>query len=179
MKLKIKIILIGICALLMSFISNACSGKVIPQGWRVPTAAEIQDNNNPWRNSEKNKYLLVEGDFNGDGVIDEARLLISKANPPQLGLFAFVSQKDGTFKNFLLVEISKDPSHFKLLGIEKVSPGSYLTACGKGITDCGSDEPDKVTLLYDGINFFKEGSASMYFYWDQLTKEFKKAYIDD
>jgi hypothetical protein len=182
MRLKAVINVIVIYTVILLFISIAYAGKSIPRGWRVPINSEMQnenDENDKWRNSDKNKYLLVEGDFNGDGVRDEARLLISKKNQPRLGLFAFVSQKDGTFKTFLLIEVSKDPSYFQALGIEKVSPGEYLTACGKGITDCEPGEPDKVLLIYDGINFFKEGSASMYFYWESVTKDFKKTYIDD
>jgi len=179
MRLKAVINVIVIYMVILLCISSAYAGKSIPRGWRIPTSAEMQAEYDQWRNRDKNRFLLVEGDFNGDGVIDEARLLVSKKDSPRLGLFAFVSQKDGSFKTFLLVEVSKDPSYFKVLGIEKVSPGEYLTACGKGITECASDEADKVILLYEGINFFKEGSASMYFYWNPQTKDFKKAYIDD
>ena len=141
MKLKttINLIVIGIVILLR--ISSACAGKIIPRGWRIPTSAEMQAEYDQWRNRDKNRFLLVEGDFNGDGVRDEARLLISKKNPPRLGLFAFVSQKDRSFKAFLLIEMDNQ-RYIKALGIEKVSPGEYLTACGKGITDCDPDEPD-------------------------------------
>jgi hypothetical protein len=182
MKSERRVIPFGVCIFILLCISNVCAGiatPIIPHGWRVPTSAELQDPNDAWRKKDKNGYLKVESDFNGDGVIDEAKLLIYKKNGSRLALFAFVSQEDGSFKPFLLIEISDDPSNFRRLGIEKVSGGTYLTACGKGITDCGPGEPDKVIILYNGINFFQEDGASMYFYWDPAMKDFKKAYIDD
>ncbi len=175
MRFKAVINVIAIYIVILLCASSAYAGKSIPRGWRIPTSKEMQAEYDQWRNRDKNRFLLVEGDFNGDGVIDEARLLLSKKDAPRLGLFAFVSQKDGSFKTFLLIE-RDDQRYFEALGIEKVSPGEYLTVRGKGIIDYG---PDKVRLMYDGINFFKEGSASMYFYWDPQTKDFKKAYIDD
>lgn len=149
-------------------------GISLPQGWRVPTNVEAQDN---WREKDHNRYLLVRADFNGDGILDEAKLLI-RDEPPGFGLFAFVSQQDGTFKMFVLDE-KKDKSYIRSLGITKVLPGRYKTVCGKGIISCREGEPDEVLVQYDGIDYFKEGSANMYFYWDNLTKDFKKAWIND
>lgn len=147
---------------------------ILPNGWRLPRNLEVQDE---WRDKDVNRYLLINADFNGDGIMDEAKLLISD-KPFRLALFAFVSQHDGTFKSFLLDE-KNDVGYLKSLGIAKVSRGRYKTACGKGIIECRKDETDEVFLQYNGIEYFKVESASMYFYWDSSTKTFKKAWIDD
>ncbi len=158
---------------------------ILPQGWRLPTNIETQDK---WRDENVyyrcldvdegvNRCLSVKADFNGDGVMDEARLLM-RDKPPGLGLFAFVSQKDGTFKTFLLDE-KKDTNYIRSLGIEKVSPGRYKTVCGKGIRDCRESEVEEVLLRYDAIGYFKVESARMFFYWEGVTKSLKGVWIDD
>lgn len=145
----------------------------LPQGWRMPTATETKAE---WRNKDPNRYLWISADFNGDGVLDEARLLI-RDKPQGLGLFAFVSQKDATYKSFLLDE-KNNPSRIIGLGIRKVPSGRYITACGYGIA-CAKNEAKEVHLPYEGIDYFKEGSANMYFYWDKAAKGFTHVWIND
>lgn len=150
------------------------NGITMPEGWRLPANFETQDE---WRNKDDNRYLLVKADFNGDTILDEARLLISD-KPPMFALFAFVSQKDGTYITFLLDE-KKDINYIRSLGVVKVLPGRYKTTCGKGIIECSEGETDEVIIRYDSIDYFKTESANMYFYWDSLSKTFKKAWIND
>src|SRR5439155_22965138 len=89
----------------------------LPSGWRVPSSAEAAQK---WRKRDPNRYLVVRADFNGDGVRDQARLL-RRDKGEGLGLFAFVSQKDGTFKTYLLHE-DKDKGAIEAMGIKTVSP---------------------------------------------------------
>lgn len=168
--LRIIVIAVGI------LISSIClpNRLQLPPGWRVPTNAELQDR---WREDDTNKYASVKGDFNGDNIVDEAKILLSD-KPPGFALFAFLFQKNGTYKTYLL-DKKENPTYIRALGIRKVTPGRYKTACGKGIIDCRKGELSEVLLNYDAIEYFKVESASMFFYWDNLTKTFKKAWIDD
>jgi hypothetical protein len=51
----------------------------LPEGWRAPTAKEV---NQDWRNNEQHRYVIVKADFNGDGIEDEARLLVKEKALP-------------------------------------------------------------------------------------------------
>ena len=44
----------------------------LPSGWRNPNREEIT---NKWRPEGSGPYLVVKEDFNGDGKVDEARIL--------------------------------------------------------------------------------------------------------
>lgn len=145
-----------------------------PQGWRVPVSSEINDD---WRKKDINKYLIISGDFNDDGVNDEARILV-REDGSGLGLFAFVSQADRIFKPYLLDEI-KDMRFIHAMGIMKVSQGLYKTACGKGYWACGPNEVPEILITNDAIDYFKTESANSYFYWDKGGKTFKRIWISD
>jgi len=145
-----------------------------PHGWRLPTSTEIDDD---WRKKDIDRYMIVKGDFNGDGVIDEARVLV-RENGSGLGLFSFVSQKDHTVKAYLLDEL-KGVNSIHTMGIMKVSPGLYKTACGKGYWECNKGEVPEISLQHDAIDYFKTESANSYFYWDIQAKIFKRIWISD
>lgn len=146
----------------------------LPPGWRLPTTAETDQD---WRNEDSNRYLVVRADFNGDGVTDQAKLLLRDTGPG-FGLFAFVWQKDGAFKAYVLEEV-KDTNYIEFMGIAPKPPGLYKTACGKGYFECGEGEPEEILLRHHAIDYFKEGSANSYFYWDEATETFKRVWISD
>ena len=53
-----------------------------------------------WRNESENRFTVVKGDFNGDGITDEAKLLVRK-DGSGFGVFAFVYQQDHSFKELI------------------------------------------------------------------------------
>ncbi len=146
-----------------------------PPDWRAPTGADISGDD--WRNAHPQKYLAADGDFNGDGINDAARLLISDGRA-EIGMFAFVSRQDGTFELFLLDEIANRESIHRL-GIRKVPRGSYKTACGKGYWECSEDEAPVISVAHEAIDYFVFESASSFFYWHDNTQAFKMAVISD
>jgi len=143
--------------------------------WRAPTGADIIGDD--WRNEHPRKYLAADGDFNGDGINDAARLLISNERS-EIGLFAFISQKNGTFAVILLDKITNRESIHRL-GIRKVSRGSYKTACGKGYWECSKDEVPVISIAHEAIDYFVFESANSFFYWDDKTQTFRTAVISD
>jgi hypothetical protein len=144
----------------------------LPEGWRIPSKEETSQ---AWRNEKPHRYLVIKTDFNDDGILDEARLLMSK-NDSGIALFAFVSQGKG-FKSFLLDKLS--PKYIQVMGIDLVEKGKYKTACGKGYFDCAAGEPEELSLELPSINYFKSESANSIFYWDEKTKQFKRIWISD
>lgn len=146
----------------------------LPDGWTLPPKAFTSDD---WRNKDSNRYLQFTGDFNGDGISDTAKLL-ARADGSGIALCVFLSAKGAPYK-FIMLNEKKDINKLKSLGIERVPPGRYETACGKGFVACGKDEPKELTLTHDAINYFKYDSANMFYYWDQSTLMFKGIGIND
>lgn len=158
----------------LSLLASCSNSKSLPQGWKLPSSEELKD---AWRNESESRYTIVRGDFNGDGIIDEAKLLVRK-DGTGFGLFAFLYQKDHSFKIYQLDEM-KDANLIRAMGIKKVSPNSYKTACGKGYWDCQKDEVPEITIKNEAIDYFKTESANSFFYWDVKTNTFKRIWISD
>jgi len=157
------------------FVLCSCAGHYVEQSdWRAPSGNEANDE---WRTDATEKNLVAKGDFNGDGILDTAKLLIRK-DGLAFGLFVFLSQGNATVKPYLLNE-DNDVRHLHGMGIEKVSPGVYKTACGKGYWECKPKEEPEVSIPYDAVNYFKVESANSYYYWDKQHSNFIRIWISD
>jgi hypothetical protein len=124
----------------------------IPDGWRTPTEKEI---NQDWRKEKSHHYIVVKADFNGDGIEDQARLLVRQKGQG-MALFAFVSQGK-SFKEYSLDEL-EDAGWLEVMGIDLAKKGKYKTACRKGYFYCESGEPEQINLKRPAIDYFKEGT---------------------
>lgn len=145
----------------------------LPVGWREVRQSEFSES---WRSANENRYFKVEGDFNGDGKLDVAKMLISGSGR-KFGLFVFVAQEDGHYRQVLLD--SGDYKELNRLGIGKVSPGSYKTACGKGYWRCGKSEPSELKAGNIAIDFFIAESANSYFVWSESRNGFMRIWMSD
>jgi hypothetical protein len=169
MERRVPIWLIAIVS--MTVICSLCEAQEIalPKGWRTPSSG---DTKNKWRDREPNRHLWFRADLNGDGIQDQANILISNSND-KIALFAFVSQKDGKHKAFMLEEM--DISLIEEAGISLVLPGRYKTLYGSKDIGCLEGKPCEIVLSHDGINLFfvllpdKEFSldykSSRFFFW--------------
>jgi len=168
---------IGVFAILSLVAISSCSENYsdTQNDWIDISHHEI--GNDSWRTKDINKYIFVEGDFNGDKIVDKAKLLVLKDNT-KLGLFAYVSQENRTYKIYLLDE-TDDINLFHAMGIKKVTPGLYKTACGKGYWKCKEDELSEIAIQHDAIDYFKIESANSFFYWDVNENTFKRIWISD
>lgn len=146
----------------------------LPPGWRMPTSSELNDD---WRGNDPDNYSIIRGDFNGDGNIDQAMLLVSLRGRG-IGIFVFLSQKNHTFRSYS-INVMKDIAFLRAMGIAKVLPGQYKTACGKGYWECAKNEVPEISIKHDAIEYFKTESASSYFYWDEQRRIFKRIWISD
>ncbi len=165
-------------ALLILFLTliPACSKKeALPEGWRAPTNDELKA---PWRADSKDRYTIVNGDFNADGLADQARLLV-REDEKGFGLFAFISQPDST-KQTLLLDETNEKSLLPYIGIKKAEPGKYKTACGKGYgPPCKKDEPSEIEIKTEAIDFFITESSNAIIYWDKEKKTFRKIWVSE
>lgn len=156
-------------------LSVCIAGSVLPNGWRYPTEEETADGLIKWRHEHPRRFLYISDDFNGDGVLDESKLLVSDEEN-KMALFVFISN-GSKHKQIILVEQEK--VWIARMGIQVADPGEYQTVCGKGYFACESGLPDVLVLKYPAIDFFKFASANVYFYWDGEAKKFKSIQISD
>ena len=68
--------------------------EALPDGWHRPTLAEAKGQ---WRKKSRTRFLEVRGDFNGDGRVDLAELLISDSGK-QCGLFVRFAGADSRWQ---------------------------------------------------------------------------------
>ena len=145
-----------------------------PRDWRLPTPAETSQD---WRTEDAHRYLRVQADFDGDGLLDHALLLVNAATGA-VGLFVFQAQRDATPRIHLLYEVH-DPHLIQAMGIVLVPPGTYRVICDGTDTSCGSDGRRPFSVTLPALGSFKAESASSLFYWNATTKAFEQAWSSD
>ena len=166
--------IVMVLAICICLIYSAQAGPELPTGYKAIVFSE--KDSVEWRHDDKNLYLQVKADFNGDGVIDEARLLRGE-DDARIALFCFLKDKDGNFTTFKLHE-SNDPFAINYLGIEEAKAGMHLTAAGKGY-GAFEGESKSIELKNPAVNLFNNEGSSQFFYWDDSAKTFKNVCTSD
>jgi GH18 family chitinase len=152
-------------ALLLLGLATVCSAQQLPAGWTKPPAKLIGQD---FRQKDPNHFSVVKGDFNGDGVQDKALLLVNQRTQ-KMGFFVCLTTPTGCAWHRLEV---MDIAFLDVMGIAKVKPGQYETACGKGYWECGKDEPKKLKTKRDAVEFFKDESASSVYVYNSIKNKF-------
>lgn len=156
------------CSLALVLALLCTAAAPIPQGWRLPAEGEIHRGTH----DGSHRYLSrIRTDFNGDGVEDEAMVLV-KGRDQGAALFAFVSQENG-YKSCMLDEM-EETWWLDDVGIGVAAPGEYISACGTLYFDCGPGETKEFSLKLPGIRYYKAGCSDSIFWWDDQKKRFKR-----
>lgn len=151
-----------------------CSFVKLSEGWRFPNDLELAAS--PWRSRDPQKFLKVNGDFDGDKKTDVAVLLYSDSSKI-LGVQASLSSSN---KTPVIITDAAEGGLISSMGIELVKAGtSSATSCGKGLFDCAKGQPKNVTTTADAINYFSEGGSNSWFIFNQKTKSFDRIWITD
>jgi hypothetical protein len=158
--MKVRTIVLFLAAL-----TGVCAAQEMPNGWTKPAAKLTRQD---FRRTDPNHFLLATGDFNGDGVPDKALLLVNQRTQT-LGFFVCLTTETGCDWHRLE---TMDIAFLDVMGIAKVEPGQYETACGKGYWECGKDEPEKLSTKRDAVEFFKDESASSVYVYNPRTRKF-------
>jgi hypothetical protein len=145
-----------------------------PIGWRFPEEADYSGSWQAFRTAIPEPFH-VQADFNGDGLLDDAWIMLSTLHKGW-GLFVFLAQQEGSPK---IITLDKNPGTNKpqYMGIKIVEPGDYKTACGKGYFKCGPNQPAVLQLALPAINYFLFEGASSFFWWDTSSQSFKRTWM--
>jgi hypothetical protein len=136
----------------------------LPDGWRKPTAVEAKG---VWRNKSAVRFLVVKGDFDGDGRDDLAELLVNDSGR-EFALFVRLSSQHDAWQS-----IHGGRAPLGDFGIRRVRPGKRDTLCGDDPSVCAPDTAKSLDLANSAIEFFTYGEASSIFYWDKTAKRFR------
>jgi hypothetical protein len=146
-----------------------------PAGWKPATASDYSAETLKYRKNIVPNH--VEANFNGDGITDNAWLLV---NPSKklYGVFVFLGRKDGKPRMIKLAEHKRETDKL-YSGISPAKPGVYETICGKGYGGCQEGDKTNVESKNYGIYSFDfEGAESVY-YWDEQKKDFLQDWLSD
>ncbi len=156
---------LSIVLMAMALAAGAPEERVLPDGWRPPTEREMTRsraiNAAEMGRTTSDQQFSVKGDFDGDGHPDEAMMLF---NDRQQKLAIFLERGAGG----PLVRLSPT-APLDLVwnqGVTVTAPGTYPTACGKGIGDSAGCEPT-VTLRWPGVSLVTYEAGIETFYWTQ------------
>lgn len=118
------------------------------------------------------------GDYNGDGIQDEARILISTTKRGTVGFFVFLKTQTKKVDTVRIATIPKASPQNHFIGTQ-ASGERIDTACGKGYWDCKSSEPKAITLRRDGVIFGMFEAWDSLAYWDSSQNRFKVVQLSD
>ncbi len=108
-----------------SWVRPTLNEPAMPKDWRLPTVEELKYNWK-WTDQEIRKNLRVSADFNGDGLKDEAKLMV-RNNGSAIGLLVVFSSKSEE-KDWILLD-SGYPAAMKKYRISYKKPSVYQVSC--------------------------------------------------
>jgi hypothetical protein len=146
-----------------------------PQGWRFPTEADYKDGWAEYRDRFPVPFH-VTGDFDGDGLVDHAWILIREGGEGW-GLFVFLARRAGPPRMIQL--FSEGGCCAQAYALARVPPGKHLTFCGGRLAGCSTGQPASVTLRHPGFEFMTLGTASGLYYWSPAAKTFRSVTVAD
>jgi hypothetical protein len=145
----------------------------IPAGWRLPNAEDRRDE---WSGADAPFH--IRGDFNGDGIADEAWILFRERSSAW-AVFAFLGAAAGPARAIKLAEERTAPAQRFVLETIRPSGIVFRTACGKGYVDCARGEPLTIRFRLPSISFcLREGSCSVYV-WLPKAARFQRIRMSD
>ena len=148
-----------------------------PSGFRYPTESDYSGD---WKEFRKTTPVPfhVSADFNGDGLEDNAWLLLSTQGKGW-ALYMFIGSKDPTAP--LVQKLFQDDrgTPVQRMGLGVYQPGNYDTACGKEYSECMPGEPSQLRLTRPALDLFAFESANSVFWWSDERKEFVQTWMHD
>jgi hypothetical protein len=150
--------------------------RASPPGYRFPTAHDLSGDWAEHRKEQPEPYH-VRGDFDRNGLIDDAWVLM-REHGPGWGVFAFLEQRKGPPRVIKLM--SDEKSIATRMFVETVDePGTWETACGKGYWDCAPGEPSEVRLVGGELLIEYSESSEFVCLWRRDHKSFQRIQLSD
>ena len=167
--------------LLILLFSCSANASEIPDGWRLPTIAELSGNE---RNSSKTKYAQATADFNGDNKQDKVYILKSiKFNGEAL----FIHLSEGNKYKWVPLDIINWDQLVPNSNFSNLPPTMAVTTLkpetakmyAKNSPLVGDDKPKAEDYENPSIDYFTFNNAASFFYWSLSEKKFIRLWYND
>lgn len=150
----------------------------LPEGWRLPTSAELQ---HPMLPESPAAFTRVIADLDDDGGDDTALLLKSTTNNAE-ALWVRMSGKERPA--WIRVNEISWGSDFANVGlvmrIDAAEPGIYACPEAEAVCQQGRDGATRSLVLSStGIEYFRLGSASSLYFWNEKQEKFQRVWLSD
>ena len=174
-------ILLSLCC--SSFQTNRMKLPTPQEGWSYPGSHDIDDF---VKQHKKNVYIVgsasdkpftVKGDFNGDGYLDSALIMLHH-NTHAWGVFIFLFPFKGAYA-YKVYENNEVSFQGAYISMAPKSDKPIRTARGKGYWACGQEEPSEVFLSNDSVYLVFPEMAHQLIYWDSKVASFRTVSISD
>jgi len=145
-----------------------------PKGW---TAVSIEDlkRQEAWRRTSPNAYAKVILDINGDGLKDEATLVVDRARHHS-GLRVCFGKKGpkSAPKCHILVDDDLEDA-YDVMGLDVRAPGCHLYNTVNDLVEASG----RICSRSQALEYFRVGSATSFFLYDQKTGLFNRYWDSD
>jgi len=153
-----------------------------PLGWRLPTKFELADDRG--RDGSPARFAIAAADFNGDGIVDLAYILISTKFAGE-GLWVYLSDGNKGFAWSKLSEIRSGKEYTSVpsaMGVEVVKPGVIEYVCFDDAKECNFGDRagrPKLKLRDPALAYFRIESAASMFFWSKKHGRFLRVWLSD
>ena len=158
--------------------SDIIGNSDIVGDWRYPTDSDVVGD---WKYYQKeyDTPWHVDADFDNDGFLDHAWILISKDNT-KMGLHVFMSSGADGYKVITLDEYSFSFSSEQRMGLSVVQPGRYESLCALGVgPECKDGEAEFIVISNPSIDYIAFESSNSYYVWNKKESKFDRIWMSD
>ena len=159
-----KILLyVGILIPLMSFHGNATSCDE-RRDWVGVDVRELMKES--WRRRSDTGFGVVDLDMNGDGVGDRAYLVVSRDRVRSAIKICFGSKDMGITANCRI--LAESENIYPVMGLERRNSGCHKFH----ENDAGNLVDSKICSKFEVLEYFRFGSSSSFFIYDEKSDSF-------
>lgn len=149
----------------------------IPEGWRLLNDNELAVESEIRGQCEWDKCRTAHGDWNGDGRVDGAGLLV-REDGSEAGLWVFFYRDDATW-DWMLVREFPDIEQVLDMGLESGKAGVYKLPCFEEYNCPAGAEYKEVTFKNEVINVYSFEISAHYLVWNDDARKFDEYWFSD
>ena len=128
-----------------------------------------------WRRTSPTAFAKVSLDMNGDGLKNEATLVIDRARHHS-GLRVCFGKKERTSPSNCHILVDDDlEDSYDDMGLDVRGPGCHLYNTMNDLVDASG----RICSRAQGLNYFREGSSTSFFLYDTKTGRFNRYWDSD
>ena len=144
------------------------------RGWKAVSIEDLKKQDE-WRRTSPTAFAKVSLDMNGDGLKDEATLVIDRARHHS-GLRVCFGKKGPKSPSqcHILVDDNLEDG-YDVMGLDVRAPGCHLYNTVNDLVDASG----RICSRAQALEYFRVGSASSFFLYDQKTGRFNRYWDSD